>query len=42
MDFAVPADQRVQLEESKKRDKYMDLARELKKNPQKTITKKVV
>ena len=31
MDFAVPADHRVELKESKKRDKYLDLARELKK-----------
>ena len=29
-DFAVPADQRVKLEEGQKRDKYLDLARELK------------
>ena len=29
MDFAVPADQRVKLKESKKRGKYQDLAREL-------------
>ena len=31
MDFAVPADHRVKLKESKKRDKYLDLARELRK-----------
>ena len=31
MDFAVPADHRVKLKESKKKDKYLDLARELKK-----------
>ena len=30
-DFAIPADHRVKLKESKKRDKYPDLARELKK-----------
>ena len=30
MDFAVPADHRVKLKESEKRDKYLDLARELK------------
>ena len=30
MDFAVPADRRVKLKESKKNDKYLDLARELK------------
>ena len=31
MNFAVPADHRVKLKESKKRDKYLDLTRELKK-----------
>ena len=31
MDFAVPAHHRVKLKESEKRDKYLDLARELKK-----------
>ena len=31
MDFAVAADHRVKLTESEKRDKYPDLARELKK-----------
>ena len=31
MDFAVPADHRVKLNESKKKDKYSDLARKLKK-----------
>ena len=31
MDFAIPADHRLKLKESKKRDKYIDLARELKK-----------
>ena len=31
MDFAVPADLSVKLKESEKRDKYPDLARELKK-----------
>ena len=31
MDFAVPAENRVKLKESEKRDKYLDLARELKK-----------
>ena len=30
MDFAVAADHRVKLKESEKRDKYQDLARELK------------
>ena len=39
MDFAVPADHRVKLKESEKKDKYLDLARELKKlwNMQVTI-----
>ena len=32
MDIAVPADNRVKLKESKKKDKYLDLLRELKKN----------
>ena len=31
VDFAVPADHRVKLKESKKKDKYLDLARGLKK-----------
>ena len=31
MDFAVPADHRVKLKEREKKDKYLDLARELKK-----------
>ena len=31
MDFAVPAEPRVKLKESEKRNKYVDLARELKK-----------
>ena len=31
MDFAVPADHRIKLKESGKRDKYLDLARKLKK-----------
>ena len=29
VDFAVPADHRIKLKENKKRDKYVDLAREL-------------
>ena len=32
MDFAVPADHRVKLKESKKKDKYQEFAWELKKN----------
>ena len=31
MDFAVPAVHRIKLKECEKRDKYLDLARELKK-----------
>ena len=31
MDFSVPADHRIKLKESEKKDKYLDLARELKK-----------
>ena len=31
VDFAVPADHRVKLNEIEKKDKYLDLARELKK-----------
>ena len=31
VDFVVPADHRVKLKESEKRDKYLHLARELKK-----------
>ena len=30
VDFAVPADQRIKLEECEKKDKYCDIARELK------------
>ena len=31
MDFAVPAHHKVKIKEGKKRDKYIDLTRELKK-----------
>ena len=31
VDFAVPADHRIKLKEYKKKDKYLNLARELKK-----------
>ena len=31
VDFAVPADHRIKLKQSEKEDKYLDLARELKK-----------
>ena len=39
VDFAVPADHRIKLKECEKKDKYVDLARELKKlwNMQVTI-----
>ena len=39
MDFAVPADHRIKLKDCEKKDKYLDLARELKKlwNMQVTI-----
>ena len=32
VDFSLPADNRIKLKECEKRDKYLDLARELKKN----------
>ena len=32
VNFAVPADHRINLKECEKKDKYLDLARELKKN----------
>ena len=31
VDFAIPADHRIKLKEREKKDKYLDLARELKK-----------
>ena len=31
VEFAVPADHRINLKESEKKDKYLDLAREIKK-----------
>ena len=31
VDFAVPADHRIKLKEREKRDKYLDIAKELKK-----------
>ena len=39
VDFAVPADHRIKLKENEKKDKYLDLARELKQlwNMQVTI-----
>ena len=43
-DFAVPADHRINLKKSEKKDKYLDLARELKKprNMKVTITPIVI
>ena len=32
VDFAVPADHRIKLKECKKKNKYLDFVRELKKN----------
>ena len=32
VDFAIPVDHRIKLKESEKKDKYLDLAREFKKN----------
>ena len=44
VDFAVPADHRIKLKECEKKDKYIDLARELKKlgNMQVTIIPVVI
>ena len=44
VDFAVPADHRINLKECKKKDKYLDLARELKKlwNMKETIVPIVI
>ena len=44
VDFAVPADHRIKLKECEKKDKYLDLARELKKllNMQVTIIPSVI
>ena len=44
MDLVVPSDHRVKLNESKKKDKYLDFARELKKlrNMNVTIIKIVI
>ena len=38
MDFAISANLRVKLKESKKRDRYLDLARELKKTMKHEVT----
>ena len=44
VDFAVPADHRIKLKECEKKDKYLDLAKELKKlwNMQVTIIPNVI
>ena len=44
VDFAVPADHRIKLKECEKKDKYLDLARKLKKlrNMQVTIIPSVI
>ena len=45
MDFVVPAHHKVTLKESEKRDKYLELARELKKklrNMKMTVTSIVI
>ena len=44
VDFAVPADNRIKLKESEKKDKYLDLARELKNlwNMKVTVTHIVI
>ena len=38
VDFSVPADHRIKLKECEKRDKYLNLARELKKRWNMTVT----
>ena len=38
MDFAVPADHKIKLKENEKKDKYLDLARKLKKLWNKKVT----
>ena len=38
MGFAVPSDYRIKLKESEKKDEYLDLARELKKPGNMTVT----
>ena len=38
VDFAVPADHRINLKESEKKDKYLDLAREIKKQLNMKVT----
>ena len=41
MDFSVLADHRIKLNESEKRDKYCDLARDLKKKQKKKQNKTI-
>ena len=41
VDFAIPADHRIKLKECEKKDKYLDLARELKKKQKKLWNMKV-
>ena len=38
VDFIVPADHRLKVKEYEKKDKYLDLARELKKTMEHIIT----
>ena len=42
MDFAVPADYGIKLKESEKKDKYLDLTRELKKQWNMKVTIKPI
>ena len=42
VDFAVPTDHRIKLKECEKKDKYLDLARKLKKNMKVTIIRIVI
>ena len=42
MDFPVPADHRVKLKESEKKDKYLDLTKELKKLRHMKVTIKAI
>ena len=41
MDFAAPADHRVRLEESEKKEKYLKISRKLKKQRDKRLNMKV-
>ncbi len=42
MDFAVPADHRIKLKECEKKDKNLDLARELKKTMEHQVILNVI